>query len=603
MNMARNNRTRKHDYSCLEDRRLLAVTAGLFEGTLSIRGDAGANIVNVQQSGSSLTITGDNSFSFNAADVSYIEFFGAAGDDFFENFTSIDTLAVGHDGNDTLRTADGTDRIFGGNGNDLLVSTGGNDRLVGNDGVDVLFGGDGDDAIFGLDGDDELYGEAGDDVLVAGFGDDVVYGGGDDDLVYGHFGADQIFGGDGNDRLFGQSDDDHIQGDAGDDVVRGGIGVDVLEGNVGNDRILGDEGDDTISGGAGNETVFAGEGNDVVQGGDGNDRIFGGQGDDEIFGEAGNDTIRGNSGDDTLNGGDNADRLAGDDGDDHLVGGSANDTVIGDAGVDTIVADSNDWVRGGAGDDILQLSSLDSDTAVYNGNYSNFVVTQSGDSLIVRDTTGVDGQDIVTGADNFQFSDGIRTAAAEVTRRVFVQPIVVSNDDGSNTATFFGDAAEEFDIVRQIDEIYLQAGIDVEWLTTRTTNSTFFNFGSDLGTRPQSDLNAVVAQGDNIGVGNSDPLVLDLYFVNRVPGFQVLTANSANGLAFVDGSGITMHTGENLLEFANGRSLVARVAAHEIAHNLGLSHVNDDSNLLDDGTELYDSQIAIARASQFSQPM
>lgn len=160
------------------------------------------------------------------------------------------------------------------------------------------------------------------------------------------------------------------------------------------------------------------------------------------------------------------------------------------------------------------------------GNGNDLLVSTGGNDRLVGNDG--DGQDIVTGADSFQFSDGIRTAAAEVTRHVFVQPIVVSNDDGSNTATFFGDAAEEFDIVRQIDEIYLQAGIDVEWLTTRTTNSTFFNFGSDLGTRPQSDLNAVVAQRDNIGVGNSDPLVLDLYFVNRVPGFQVLTANSAN---------------------------------------------------------------------------
>ena len=113
------------------------------------------------------------------------------------------------------------------------------------------------------------------------------------------------------------------------------------------------------------------------------------------------------------------------------------------------------------------------DCPLQNRHGNDLLVSTGGNDRLVGNDG--DGQDIVTGADSFQFSDGIRTAAAEVTRRVFVQPIVVSNDDGSNTATFFGDAAEEFDIVRQIDEIYLQAGIDVEWLTTRTTNSTFFN--------------------------------------------------------------------------------------------------------------------------------
>ena len=83
----------------------------------------------------------------------------------------------------------------------------------------------------------------------------------------------------------------------------------------------------------------------------------------------------------------------------------------------------------------------------------------------------------------------------------------------------------------------------------------------------------------------------------------MFTNNSANGLAVIDGGGITIHNGDNLPGSSFGRSLVAMLAAHEIAHNLGLSHVNDDANLLDDGTELYDSQIATARASEFSQVM
>ena len=204
------NKKRKLNYSALEDRRLLAVSASLSAGTLSIVGDASANTVNVGQFGDLLFLNGDLSESFNISEIDEIQFLGGAGDDFFSSTVDINTRAVGQDGNDELRTAGGTDQLFGGEGDDLLVSTGGNDRLVGNNGIDVLFGGDGDDAIFGLGGDDILHGEAGDDTLVAGFGDDVVYGDDGDDLVFGHFGNDEIFGGEGNDRCVPQAHCVHV---------------------------------------------------------------------------------------------------------------------------------------------------------------------------------------------------------------------------------------------------------------------------------------------------------------------------------------------------------------------------------------------------------
>lgn len=596
-------KNRKNEYCVLEGRRLLAVSTTLTGSTLSIQGDASANTIRVEAVGNFIDVVGDTTARFNASDITTIEFFGAAGDDFFENTTDIDTLAVGQAGNDELVTAGGTDRLFGGDGNDTLISTGGNDRLIGNNGEDVLFGGDGNDAIFGLGGNDELHGGDGNDNLVAGFGDDVVFGGDGNDLVFGHFGNDQIFGEGGDDNLFGQNDDDFISGGEGNDNIRGNGGDDTLEGNNGDDRLLGDADNDQIEGGDGDEIIFGGNGDDTLIGGNGNDLLFAGNGNDEVFGNAGNDVLRGNLGNDTLSGGDNADRIAGDGGDDFLDGGTASDVVLGNAGNDTIVGASRDRVTGGAGDDLIDLGSGDGDIVNFSQNFADYVVTQSSDALVVRDTTGNDGQDIITGADTAVFADGSRTAEAEVTRRVFIQPIVVSDSNGTNTAESFGDSETQFEIERLIDEIYLQAGIDVEFLPENTTNNTFFNTGTGTGTRNQFDLPTIVTTGDRSGLGSIDPLVLDLYFVNRVPGFTTVSASTANGLAFVGGSGIALHTGENLLNSDAGLALIARVTAHEIGHNLGLNHVSGSNNLLGSGTDLNASQIAAVQSSRFSQTL
>ncbi len=197
-----------------------------------------------------------------------------------------------------------------------------------------------------------------------------------------------------------------------------------------------------------------------------------------------------------------------------------------------------------------------------------------------------------------------------ITEIVTVQPIVVSDDNGiDNTANFFGTTGQQTAIEGLIDTIWAQAGIDVNFLTPNSWNSTFANWGSGGppnnggNTRPTSDLGTIVADGASAGVTSANANVINIFFVNIAAGFDLLTDNAAAGLAYVNGNGISQYVGSNLLGWSGGQEVVASVVAHEIGHNLGLTHLSEFENLMQpggSGERLNDTQIATALASEFS---
>ena len=432
-------------------------------------------------------------------------------------------------------------------------------------------------------------------------------------VAFGQVGNDTLIGGSGNDRLFGNGQNDVILGNGGDDFIVAGIGDDQVNAGAGNDRILGVNGTNGLAGGAGNDTIFGGNGDDTIEGGsganflagnDGHDRINGGDDNDQIFGGGGDDILFGNGGSDFVFAQGGNDFLSGGAGEDVLGGNDGNDVIQGERG--------NDRVVGGNGND----------RANFSGVLADYDVTPSGPNLRLNDLRGPSFglNDLAISIEEFSFDDGVRSRdetlnptvppaptgpTDDVREVVTVQPIIASNSNGTNTAEFFGNAGQEADIKRRIDEIFAQANIDVEFLAPRTVNDTQINVGNG-GTRSTNDLNQIVSDGDLRGLGSSNRNVIDLYLVEVVPGFASVNDNTANGLAFVGSSGVALHVGDNLVDFAAGRDTIARVTAHEIGHNLGLRHVEGSNNLLSEtgnSSFLVEEQIAQARASSISVPV
>ena len=166
-----------------------------------------------------------------------LEFYGGNGNDIFalpEMLIPISGKVVvdGGAGNDQLTGTWGNDRMIGGPGNDTLFDDHGCNLIQGGGGDDVLVlghgsiqsvakGGWGDDTLISTMGSDRLFGNQGRDTLIGGSGNDRLGGG---------VGTDKLDGGDGNDILIGGR---------GKDVMTGGADADIFIfcGASGRDRI------------------------------------------------------------------------------------------------------------------------------------------------------------------------------------------------------------------------------------------------------------------------------------------------------------------------------------------------------------------------------
>ncbi len=347
--------------------------------------------------------------------------------------TGTDThdLLSGGEGNDTIFGLSGNDTLAGSFGHDILDGGYGDDSLDGGDGNDTLLGGDGSDRLIGGRGVNNLFGGAGNDTLIAGLenpsysdrnqGEGTLDGGDGNDSIQGNTNWNVVaLGGDGNDSITGPIFR-RIDAGAGDDSISIGYHLSTQI--------------ETIDGGPGTDTFFFNAGGSDMQTGNvsldlsrvinfevwiappsGNFSLV-----DANISESGLLTVRneygdyygypyqvdgsavsigrldltGTGGGDTFTGGAGDDRLEGRGGSDILRGGGGNDLLLGGAGDDTLTGGTgNDTIDGGDG----------SDTAVYSGNYADYVIVEGAGQITV---TGGDGSDVLRNMNRLEFDDQI----------------------------------------------------------------------------------------------------------------------------------------------------------------------------------------------------
>jgi Ca2+-binding RTX toxin-like protein len=436
-------------FEAMETRRLMSSTLGT-DGTLTITGTAGNDVISLVRNQTTLTLTDNNQVrTFPASQVTRIGVTLGAGNDQFSaswNVTQPVTVSGGL-GNDTLSGGGAPDVLAGDENDDIIfASSPGGDWIRGGLGTDTVSYADATGAVNvtldnvandGLRGTsffnsrefdnvmtdvENIYSGRFDDYLSAGAAPGVghkIQGMVGNDYIVGSSNNDALLGYYGNDTIFGDSGNDSIWGEAGADLLGGGLGFDDLryddtmnqrttgvvvvlprswetsyrggQGSPGeNDRILGFE------------AVWGSKFGDTIWGNDQDNWIFGLQGNDWISGEDGNDRLFGFDGNDTLFGGNQNDSLWGEWGDDRLSGGDGWDDVRYDEAGRTSRVQARlcePWEASTTTNGSYDLRPLESDAIL--GDIEALIGTRFGDNLkgnsLNNYIAGLDGDDFIEG--------------------------------------------------------------------------------------------------------------------------------------------------------------------------------------------------------------
>lgn len=347
---------------------------------------------------------GADSLNFSATTLAGItKILGGAGADAITGTSDADTIDGGDqddtlnggDGHDILNGgASGNDVLNGGNGDDVMLISGMMDTYIGGAGYDViqaastgarLVFGSGSVANASLSGVEEINAAGYSGVTIALnnhyngsswasqsidlsavtlVGISQILGSGGNDTISGSGGADTIDGAGGNDRLNGGDGDDVFLVSAGTDIYDGGTGFDVLKATAANQLIsLGSLANvEEI-----NANGFAGayiQGTSAANSFDfsnvnlvGISRIDASGGNDTVIGSAGSDLIKLGAGKDVL------------------TGGLGADVFDLDAASESAVASFDQILDFTSGSDLIDLSSIDTNTSVAGDQAFTFIDT------------------------------------------------------------------------------------------------------------------------------------------------------------------------------------------------------------------------------------